>query len=111
MHGLKELGDSNIVQSVSMGLLALKHRRNKNGGQRIVVFVASPLEVEEKSLVKVGKVCKKNNVGIDVVVMGEVRSGPASDERRDIQRMHSVQYFHQSFIPTHSLSTLSPPPA
>ena len=74
MHGLSSTGTSNVVQAVMMGLLALKHRRNKNGGQRIVVFVASPVGNTEKEVVKAGKVCKKNNVGVDVVVMGELES-------------------------------------
>ena len=47
-------------------------RRNKNGGQRIVVFVGSPIEAEAKALVKVGKDLKKNGVAVDVISMGEI---------------------------------------
>jgi 26S proteasome regulatory subunit N10 len=61
-----------VTSSVQVASLALKHRRNKNGAQRIVLFVGSPLTVDAKSLTKVGKQLKKNNVAIDVVVMGEL---------------------------------------
>ncbi len=60
-----------VPASVQVASLALKHRRNKNGQQRIVVFVGSPLtEVTSKQLIKAGKTLKKNNVAIDVVAMG-----------------------------------------
>lgn len=32
------------------------------GGQRVVVFVGSPITEDEKTLVKIGKLLKKNNV-------------------------------------------------
>jgi 26S proteasome regulatory subunit N10 len=51
--------------------LALKHRQNKNQKQRIIVFVGSPVDEDEKSLVKLGKKLKKNNVAVDVVNFGE----------------------------------------
>ncbi|GMH83776.1 hypothetical protein TrVE_jg3511 [Triparma verrucosa] len=60
-------GKSSLSQSISVALLALKHRRNKNGRQRIITFVASDVENTEKEITKVGKLCKKNNVGIDII--------------------------------------------
>lgn len=35
---------------------------NDAGGQRVVVFVGSPITEDEKTLVKIGKLLKKNNV-------------------------------------------------
>ena len=62
-----------IAASVQVASLALKHRRNKNGGQRIVLFVGSPLgNIETRALIKAGRQLKKNNVAIDVVAMGEL---------------------------------------
>lgn len=62
-----------VPASVQVASLALKHRRNKNGQQRIVIFVGSPLtNVEKKTMIKAGKTLKKNNVKIDVVAMGEL---------------------------------------
>jgi hypothetical protein len=42
--------------------LALKHRKNKNGGQRIIAFVGSPVDADEKELKRLGAALKKSNV-------------------------------------------------
>lgn len=55
-------GTVDFAAAVQIAQLALKHRRNKNGGQRIIVFVGSPIETDVKALEKVGKQLKKNNV-------------------------------------------------
>ncbi|CAJ1953614.1 unnamed protein product [Cylindrotheca closterium] len=76
LHGvpLKSLG-SDVTASVQVASLALKHRRNKNGSQRIVLFVGSPLNgIESRALQKAGRQLKKNNVSIDVVAMGELEA-------------------------------------
>jgi len=67
-------GISDLCCSIQIAQLALKHRKNKNGGQRIIVFVGSPVNDDKKALQKVGKQLKKNNVAIDVVSMGEIES-------------------------------------
>ena len=73
LHDLQFSGGSNVPASVQVASLALKHRRNKNGSQKIVLFVGSPLtNVETKALQKAGRQLKKNNVSIDVVAMGEL---------------------------------------
>lgn len=51
--------------------LALKHRQGKNHKMRIVAFVGSPVESEEKELVKLAKRLKKEKVNVDVVSFGE----------------------------------------
>ena len=56
---------------LSYSQLALKHRQNKNHKTRIVVFVGSPLEAEESTLVKVAKKLKKEKVNVDIVSFGE----------------------------------------
>mmetsp|Transcript_9712 Transcript_9712/g.14910 ORF Transcript_9712/g.14910 Transcript_9712/m.14910 type:complete len:465 (+) Transcript_9712:221-1615(+) len=62
-----------VAASVQVASLALKHRRNKNGAQRIVLFVGSPLvNIENRILSKAGRQLKKNNVAIDVVALGEL---------------------------------------
>jgi len=65
-------GSSNFVTAVQIAELALKHRKNKHGSQRIVIFVGSPLKDDIPILEKVGKQLRKNNVGVDVISMGEV---------------------------------------
>lgn len=81
LHGVRLSGELtppgrdavDIAASVQVAALALKHRRNKNGSQRIVLFVGSPLKAANaRDLVKAGKQLKKNNVAIDVVVLGEI---------------------------------------
>ena len=93
MHGMQPEGHTNVTTGVQarvrrqservmsgapdsrpaapcgrqVAMLALKHRANKNQRQRVVIFCGSPLEVEEESLVKLGKKLKKNNVALDVV--------------------------------------------
>ena len=68
---------SDICASVAVASLALKHRRNKNGAQRIVLFVGTPVNADIKSLQKAGRQLKKNNVAIDVVALGELEANEA----------------------------------
>jgi 26S proteasome regulatory subunit N10 len=65
-------GKTNICTAVQIAQLALKHRKNKNGSQRIVVFVGSPIAEDIATLQKIGKQLKKNNVAVDVISMGEI---------------------------------------
>jgi 26S proteasome regulatory subunit N10 len=67
-------GSIDIPTAIAIAQLALKHRENKNLRQRIIVFVASPLDgpgTDEKSLVKLAKKLKKNNVAVDIVSFGD----------------------------------------
>ena len=52
--------------------LALKHRQNKSQRQRIIVFVCSPVEDDDKKLVVLAKKMKKGNVSIDFVIFGDL---------------------------------------
>lgn len=61
-----------LASSVQVASLALKYRRNKNGQQRIILFIGSPLGVESRTLTRIGRMCKKNNIAIDVVAIGEL---------------------------------------
>lgn len=63
---------ADLVNSLQVANLALKHRRNKNGAQRVIVFVGSPVPHDSRALVKAGKMLKKNNLAIDVIAMGEL---------------------------------------
>lgn len=69
-------GSADLMTSLNVAQLALKHRENKNQRQRIVAFIASPVDAAagsslEDQLVKLGKKMKKNNVAIDVILFGE----------------------------------------
>lgn len=67
-------GVSDFAKALQVSALALKHRRNKNGGQRVVAFVCSPIVEDEAKLVKLAKSLKKNNVAVDVIVIGELEA-------------------------------------
>ena len=71
LHNVKITGSCNFCSAIQVAQLALKHRQNKNQRQRIVAFVGSPLEDDQKDLVKLGKKLKKNDVAVDVVNFGE----------------------------------------
>src|SRR5687767_8488575 len=52
-NNLVDLNTQDIAAGVQVASLALKHRRNKNGSQRIVLFVGSPLaQVDNRALAK-----------------------------------------------------------
>ncbi|KAG5461987.1 MAG: hypothetical protein BJ554DRAFT_5741, partial [Olpidium bornovanus] len=71
MHGITLEGTPSLTNGIQVAQLVLKHRQNKNQAQRVVVFIGSPIDVEEKELVRVGKKLKKNNVAVDIVNFGE----------------------------------------
>lgn len=109
-------GSSDILTSLNVASLALKHRENKNQRQRIVCFVGSPIDPSgggrekeiEDSLIKLGKKLKKNNVAVDIIVFGD--EGMKSEEslRKFIEAVGSGENSHIITIPTgpHLLSDL-----
>ncbi|KAI8393528.1 uncharacterized protein BYT42DRAFT_541784 [Radiomyces spectabilis] len=80
LHGVKAGGKADFLTGVQIAQLALKHRQNRNQRQRIIVFVGSPVEADERTLVKLAKKLKKNNVAIDVVNFGEESENTAKLE-------------------------------
>lgn len=71
LHSVRAKGKIDFLAGLQVAGLVLKHRQSKNHRQRIVVFVGSPIEDDEKELVKLGKKLKKNNVSVDVISFGE----------------------------------------
>ncbi|CAL3966216.1 hypothetical protein PZA11_002937 [Diplocarpon coronariae] len=65
-------GSSHLAVGIQIAGLALKHRQNKSQRQRIIVFTCSSIPDDEKSLTKLAKKMKKNNVTIDFVAFGEL---------------------------------------
>ncbi|ORZ11875.1 hypothetical protein BCR42DRAFT_379524 [Absidia repens] len=80
LHSIKANGKSDFLTSVQIAQLALKHRQNRNQRQRIIVFVASPVEADERTLVRLAKKLKKNNVAIDIINFGEEAENTAKLE-------------------------------
>ncbi|XP_005089400.1 26S proteasome non-ATPase regulatory subunit 4 [Aplysia californica] len=71
LHQVQPSGNINFLTAVRVAHLALKHRQGRNHKLRIVVFVGSPVDVDEKEIVKIAKRLKKEKVNVDVVNFGE----------------------------------------
>ncbi|XP_044740254.1 26S proteasome non-ATPase regulatory subunit 4 isoform X2 [Chrysoperla carnea] len=71
LHQVQPDGDINLHTGIRIAHLALKHRQGKNHKMRIVVFVGSPINVDEKELVKLAKRLKKEKVNVDIISFGE----------------------------------------
>jgi len=71
LHRVQSKGDIKFLTAVKIAHLVLKHRQGKNHKMRIVVFVGSPVEADEKELVKLAKKLKKEKVNVDIVNFGE----------------------------------------
>ena len=71
LHSVQPKGTLQFLSGIKIAHLALKHRLSKNHKTRIVIFIGSPVDVEEKELVKVAKKLKKEKVSVDIVSFGE----------------------------------------
>lgn len=71
LHLVEPSGEINFMTGIRVAHLALKHRQGKNHKMRIVVFVGSPVDTDEKELIKLAKRLKKEKVNVDVVNFGE----------------------------------------
>ncbi|KAF8822708.1 ubiquitin interaction motif family protein [Cardiosporidium cionae] len=72
VHGIKLDGSSDFIRGIQTAQLILKHRSNKRQDQRIICFVGSPILVNEKQLVLLGRNLKKNNISLDLISFGDV---------------------------------------
>jgi 26S proteasome regulatory subunit N10 len=71
LHNVNPAGAMKFISGIKIAHLCLKHRQGKNHKTRIIAFVGSPIDVEEKELVKLGKKLKKEKVNIDIINIGE----------------------------------------
>ena len=65
-------GECDITSALSISILCLKHRINKNQKQRIILFVGSPIKAKTENLILIGKKLKKYNVAVDIISFGHV---------------------------------------
>ncbi|KAL0254380.1 proteasome regulatory particle base subunit rpn10 [Diplodia seriata] len=72
LHRTKIRGSPHFSTGINIAALALKHRQNKSQRQRIIVFTCSALAEDEKSLVKLAKRMKKNNINVDIIAFGDL---------------------------------------
>ncbi|EUC35999.1 hypothetical protein COCVIDRAFT_41075 [Bipolaris victoriae FI3] len=95
LHRTKIKGSSHFVTGINVAALALKHRQNKSQKQRIVIFNCSPIEEEEKNLVKLAKKMKKSGISIDIIAFGEL----SDDTTRKLQAFSdNVQSAEGSYL-------------
>jgi len=71
LHQVTPTGEMRFISGVKIAHLCLKHRQGKNHKTRIVAFVGSPIEADEKEMIKLAKKLKKEKVNIDIVNFGE----------------------------------------
>jgi 26S proteasome regulatory subunit N10 len=67
LHNVELRGTVELSTRMSIAQLALKHRLNKAQRQRIIVFLASPIQENEKAFIQLAKKLKKNEVAVDFV--------------------------------------------
>lgn len=77
----------------------MKHRSEKSQRQRIIVFSCSPIEEDEKTLVKLAKKMKKNNVSIDVVAFGDLESDQTKKLEAFVDNVSSGDSSYLAIIP------------
>ncbi|XP_030639771.1 26S proteasome non-ATPase regulatory subunit 4-like isoform X1 [Chanos chanos] len=71
LHAVQPRGTISFCTGIRVAHLALKHRQGKNHKMRIIAFVGSPVEDNEKDLVKMAKRLKKEKVNVDIINFGE----------------------------------------
>jgi len=64
-------GEMRFSSGIKIAHLALKHRQGKNHKTRIIAFIGSPIECDEKEMIKIAKKLKKEKVNIDIINFGE----------------------------------------
>jgi len=94
-------GRSNFLAALKTAQLALKNRQNKNQRQRVIMFVASPIESSSDELVKLGKMFKKNNVALDVINFGTENTSNDNTEKLEalVATVNSSDNSHLVSIP------------
>ncbi|KAJ4930624.1 hypothetical protein JOQ06_024933 [Pogonophryne albipinna] len=71
LHAVQPIGNISFCTGIRVAHLALKHRQGKNHKMRIIAFVGSPVEDNDKDMVKMAKRLKKEKVNVDIINFGE----------------------------------------
>lgn len=71
LHSCKPNGQADLIRGIKVANLALKHRQSKNHKPRIVIFVGSPVKLDQSEFIKLAKRLKKEKVNVDIVNFGE----------------------------------------
>jgi len=99
LHRTKIKGNSHFVTGINVAALALKHRQNKSQKQRIIMFNCSPIEEDEKGLVKLAKKMKKSGISIDIVAFGELNDDTSKKLQAFSDNVQSAEGSYLATIP------------
>ncbi|KAI9869081.1 MAG: hypothetical protein M1813_002905 [Trichoglossum hirsutum] len=99
LHRTKIRGCTHLTTGIQVAGLALKHRQNKSQRQRIIVFICSPIEEDEKTLVKLAKKMKKNNISIDFIIFGDIEDDNTKKLTAFNENVKSGDGSHLAIIP------------
>jgi len=99
LHRTKIHGTPHLSSSIQVAGLALKHRSEKSQRQRIIVFSCAPIMEDEKSLVKLARKMKKNNVSIDVIAFGDLDSDTTKKLEAFVENVKGSDGSHLAVIP------------
>ena len=92
-------GKIDLLGTLKVAQLALKHKQNKSARQRILLFIGSPIVEDQKELVKIGKRLKKNNIAVDIINFGEV-----------IENTEKLEAFYNAVKSNNNCSLIPVPP-
>lgn len=70
LRDVRSEGTCDLETSIQVAQLALKHRKNVHQKQRMVIFVASPVEYNNEKMEVLGRLLRKNGIGVDMIGMG-----------------------------------------
>ncbi|KAF1951867.1 hypothetical protein CC80DRAFT_453296 [Byssothecium circinans] len=98
LHRTKIRGSSHLSTGINVAALALKHRQNKSQKQRIIMFTCSPIEEDEKELVKLSKRMKKNGINVDIIAFGELNEETTRKLEKFSEACQSSEGSHLAII-------------
>ncbi|KAH7399241.1 26S proteasome non-ATPase-like protein regulatory subunit 4 [Pyrenochaeta sp. MPI-SDFR-AT-0127] len=99
LHRTKIKGISHFVTGINVAALALKHRQNKSQKQRIIIFNCSPIEEDEKNLIKLAKKMKKTGISIDIIAFGELSDDTTSKLQAFSENVQSAEGSYLATVP------------
>lgn len=102
-HEVKKRGSPKFQRALEIAQLALKHRENQRQKQRIICFVASPIEDDERTLTILAKKLRKNSVAVDIVSLANSELDDQNKEKleRFINEVNDEDNSHmETFYPS-----------
>ena len=90
-------GGCHFLSGLQIASLALSHRNNPRAEKRVIAFVSTPLVESEKSIEKLAKKLRKDEVAVDIVAIGA--EGNNEILEKFIQTVNKNNNSHFLYIP------------